>query len=263
MSLSLPVINSPETNSPTGVTASQARQLYDGNPDGMYFGNLFCGTDGHVGLGTRGTPINLSLTTGRVEPIQLVVNSNVNPTGVQTMNLIYADLETSIAQADARLKVADWAVGINHALTDAYVAQMELDQAGAGAVTGQMCTLSATMQIAGTAVIGEAQALYVSVGGAGACTCSELTVAKFVDSHSGSTLKAVAEVSVAAYCTASAGIMFDGQGTFSSIFSFNGLAVTTPVPEDNLAAPNKAGSIAVIMPSGSLAYINVYDGTRA
>jgi hypothetical protein len=132
------------------------------------------------------------------------------------MNLIYADLQTGIAQANARLKVADWTIGVNHALTDAYVTQMELDQAGAGAVTGQMCTLSATMQLAGTATIGECQALYVSVGGSGAITTDELTVAKIGLSASGKKAKAIIESGAAAYASASALLLIDGEGAIDS-----------------------------------------------
>jgi hypothetical protein len=166
-------------------------------------------------LGIRGTALSVSMTS-RYEPIQLVVTSHANPsTPGTTMNLIYADLETDAAQANARLKVADWTIGVNHDITDAYVCQMELDNT-AGSATGQMCTLSATMQLSGTGTIGECQALYVSVGGPGAITTNELTVAKIGLSAKGKKAKAVIETGAAAFASASACILIDGEGAMDS-----------------------------------------------
>jgi len=51
------------------------------------------------------------------------------------------------------------------------------------------------------------------------------------------------------------------QGTLTRIFDFT--SVVTAVLEDNLAAPTKAGSIAILTPAGAVAYINYYDGSRA
>jgi hypothetical protein len=170
-----------------------------------------------LGIGKRGTPKSVTVTTDRYEPIQLVVTSAANPTGVQTVNLIYANLDTGAPQANSRLKVADWTIGVNHALQDAYVTQMELDQSGAGAVTGQMCTLSATMQIGGTAVIGECQALYVSVGGAGVFTSAEFTAAKIGIAQTGLKAKAVIEAGCAAFASSEALLLVDGEGQMDSL----------------------------------------------
>lgn len=247
----------------TGISFEQAVAMTDGID--------FSGIDPVFGSGNaclfkygkRGTAKSVSMTS-RWEPIQLVLTSAAAPSVAgTTMNLIYVDLRTGIAQANARLKVADWTIGVAHALTDAYVTQMEIVQSGTGAVTGQMCTLSATMSLGGAATIEEAQALYVAVSGAGAVTSDELTVAKFGFNATGKKAKAIIEMGAAAFASAEAGIRFDGEGALDSIFSFEGLADGTVVLEDSAAAPDKAGSIKITMPSGAVGYINVYDGTRA
>lgn len=50
-------------------------------------------------------------------------------------------------------------------------------------------------------------------------------------------------------------------GAVTNVIDFTG--ASTGVTEDNLAAPDKAGSIAILTPAGAVAYINYYDGTRA
>lgn len=50
--------------------------------------------------------------------------------------------------------------------------------------------------------------------------------------------------------------------TLTNVIDFTGCGGSA-VTEDNLAAPNKAGTIRILTPAGAVAYINYYDGTPA
>ncbi len=222
-----------------------------------------------ISIGKRGsTAFDITMTNAgtaqHLDPVQFeIAILGVNPGATSTVNAIYQQITHATADMAAlRLKNADWTIIVSKNLMDAYCVQTEIDVTATAGVSGQCAAISAAVQISGTGTLGEVQALYASVGGAGAFTSNEFTVGKFVLSATGKKAKALIELNIAAFASATAVIRVDGDGVPDSILDFTGLAGTV-VNENNLAAPDKAGTIKVIMPSGGVAYINVYDGAPA
>jgi len=222
-----------------------------------------------IAIGHRGgTTLDFTMTAAavaqHVDPIQLeIAIKGVNPGATSTINAIYQQITHATANMAAlRLKNADWTIIVSKNLMDAYCLQTEIDVTGTAGISGQCAAVSAAVQISGSGTLAEVQALYASVGGSGAFTSNEATVGKFVYSNSGKKAKAAIEINVAAFASASAALRFSGGGALDAIFDFTGIPASA-VTEDNLAAPNKAGYIKVVLPSGAAGYINVYDGTPA
>jgi hypothetical protein len=86
--MSLPVINNPENGSTTGgVTSYQTKQLFDGNPDGMYFGWLKADVSGLLTMGVKAS------TNGN----GVVLNeANPDSSGIVRAIGVFSEIGTSV-----------------------------------------------------------------------------------------------------------------------------------------------------------------------
>jgi hypothetical protein len=133
-------------------------------------------------------------------------------------------------------------------------------------------------------VVNGAGACIVGVyGEPGSCSGATLTAAKYLTSIWGNSARVtVLSSGISSLClltnqsgatalnfgvyllnssTNAIGAAIGISGKHTSILDFTG--ATTGITEDNKAAPDKAGTIAIITPAGAVGYINYYDGSPA
>lgn len=125
-----------------------------------------------------------------------------------------------------RLKCADWTIVASKNVKDIYAIQLEVDIDSAAVISGQCGVLSTSLQLNSSGThTGEAQALYVSVGGAGAGTMTELTVAKIGQSCTGVKTKGIIELGASNGSTTHAALLVDGEGTADTFIKFDTVGV--------------------------------------
>lgn len=137
---------------------------------------------GLIRFGNNGAQKTISLTENW-NPIQICVTNDTNPSSEKQMNLIYTKIQTGAAQANARLKCADWNVVVGHNVKAAYVIQTEIDFT-AGITVGQEAVALGVVVDAGTNLVtGSLRGIVISMQGVGGmpadargleirCTCT-------------------------------------------------------------------------------------------
>ena len=211
---------------------------------------------------TAAKTVDLGATAGvafNFDPMQMSVS--ITDTGGllntdSTINLTYMNLaHTTSNMANLRLKCSDWNIVVRKNVKDVYCMQGEVDfDTNSVTVSGEAAVLGLVMNCA-SAVTGTVRGLIISMQGAG-MPASAMGL-EIRNDAAAATLRDGINISAA-------GVITNGikmEGTMTRIFDFT--TIVTAVSEDDLAAPNKAGSIAILTPAGAVAYINYYDGTRA
>ena len=203
--------------------------VYKGKMDSVT-GSLKTSTDRNsvaLSVGNRLVEFDVPMVNTSVaqhlDPVQINLNViGADPGATSTINAIYQNItHDTTNMANLRLKNADWNIAVGKNVQDAYCIQTEIDITGTANVGGQCGVISASLQITGVGnhTIGEAQALYASVGGAygtGTITSAEITVAKIGVSLTGKTIKAIIECGAAAYAAATSALLLDGEGTVTN-----------------------------------------------
>jgi hypothetical protein len=228
--------------------------------------------DAFIAIGTWNDGLDISSQSQHFVPIQVHLDSN-----------------TSVAKdiAAARLRVD---TDVDNTLTA--IGCLQLRQS-IGHNVASSAILNASVSISGTPAVQTGSILggYFSIEGSGVITkagdndCTPLVavnnntgggidnVIVAMMNGTGTSVDEIVKI-VCEHGTAKAGLDIEKtangtalttaikiSGTMTQIFDFTD--VVTAVLEDSKAAPDKAGSIAILTPAGAVAYINYYDGTRA
>ena len=211
--------------------------------------------------GTRATAKNLAMaasTNYNLDPIQInIAITGTAPTS-STVNLSYMKIAHTIDMTALRLKCSDWNIAIANNILDAYVYQGEIDITASTAIGNEATALGLTVNVSAGTVTGKIRGVTIAMMGASMPATTSIGL-NIDASGANMTLCDGIRLEVGSTATMTNGLRM--LGTMTQIFNFTG--IVTAVSEDNLAAPNKAGSIAILTPAGAVAYINYYDGTRA
>lgn len=240
--MSLPVINSPETLTSTGVSASQARQLFDGNPDGMYFGWMFCNADGVISEGTKasvaGSGIPLALVDDfgafRVFTDDNGVNIPYSVRGVQSRTLLTTSQSAGTIRAlQGQLKAL---TGVNFAtgVYDAVQGYIELPGSNTVSSGGALSCIDASLEI-GTALTATGNVFGLHIETTGAGTLSGGGIAAGIGIFkSGSAAWPNAIYIAAGACTA--GLVFGAKSSSAAIGHHIGIANSADTAGDKAIA---------------------------
>ena len=213
-----------------------------------------------IGIGSRATEKDITMTaaaTQHLDPVQINLNIiGANPTDSSTVNSIYQLItHDTTAMSYLRLKCADWNIALGVNALDAYIFQGEIVCSGGPTIGNEVSLIGLVLDAGATAVTcGSWSGITITMRGAG--IPSEAYGININNAGSGTLTNGIRILGSA---TITSGITM--TGTMTQVFNFT--SIVTAVSEDNLAAPNKAGSIAILTPAGAVAYINYYDGARA
>jgi len=227
-----------------------------------------------IKMGTWATPITIVQTDDHFVPLQINIKKSGN---------------IQFDTAAARLRVDTNGAQALSAVGCLQLRQNLAHNVGSGAFLNASVNVSAAVTVGLGSVLGG----YFSIEGSGAITkagandCTALVAVNNMASTgsgldnvfiamqngTGSTVTDIAKI-VCTHGTATNGLHIyntatDGTmttaikifGAITNAFDFTG--ASTCILEDNKSAPTVAGSIKILTPAGSVAYINYYDGTRS
>jgi len=222
-------------------------------------------TDFAIGIGSRTSELTVNLgnaASQNFEPFQMNINLTASggaPTSSSTARLLrIRSTHDTIDMPNLTIMNINTYMDVRKNMEAAYGQMNGVDfYTNAVAITTEAAVGAFNMEC-NSAVTGNVRGIIVNLYGAGLPSTTSIGIEVRSDGGAATLAEGIRIWGVGT-CSLTTGLKM--QGTITNIFDFT--SIVTAVSEDNKAAPDKAGSIAILTPAGAVAYINYYDGTRA
>jgi len=216
-------------------------------------------------IGNRAVELTVNLANDasqNFEPFQMNVNLTASagaPTSTSTARLLrIRSTHDTVDMPNLRIMNINTYMDVRKNMEAAYGQMNGVDfQTNAVTITTEAAVGVFNMD-AVSAVTGAVRGIIINLHGAGLPSTTSIGLEVRTDGGTATLAEGIRVWSVGGNSVTTAIKM---QGTMTNIFDFT--SIVTAVLEDNLAAPDKAGSIAILTPAGAVAYINYHDGARA